>query len=236
MTEERLARGKKRKGASFPIAANRAELPQGYSDLFEEIKTKVDSSRLRMVMAANTAMVLLYWEIGCLILQRQQQQGWGAKVIDRLSYDLRNTFPEIKGFSPRNLQFMRAFAELYIDSEIVKQLVSQLPWGHIIILMQKVKVPIQRDWYINQSILNGWSRNILALQISNPIQMINQQSGCCFVDRRIGWWWSTLCGILINRSAWLIGKHRSLGLCHRSWLLVYLQSRSLRRSCRMNNY
>jgi predicted nuclease of restriction endonuclease-like (RecB) superfamily len=167
MTEERLARGKKREGASFPIAANRAELPQGYSDLFEEIKTKVDGSRLRMVMAANTAMVVLYWEIGQLILQRQQQQGWGAKVIDRLSYDLRDAFPDMKGFSPRNLQFMRAFAELYLDGEIVKQLVSQLPWGHIIILMQKVKAPIQRDWYINQSILNGWSRNILALQISS---------------------------------------------------------------------
>jgi predicted nuclease of restriction endonuclease-like (RecB) superfamily len=167
MTEERLTRGKKREGASFPIAANRAELPQEYSDLFEEIKTKVDGSRLRMVMAANTAMVVLYWEIGQLILQRQEQQGWGAKVIDRLSYDLRDAFPDMKGFSPRNLQFMRAFAELYLDGEIVKQLVSQLPWGHIIILMQKVKAPVQRDWYINQSILNGWSRNILALQISS---------------------------------------------------------------------
>jgi predicted nuclease of restriction endonuclease-like (RecB) superfamily len=167
MTEERLTRGKKREGASFPIAANRAELPQEYSDLFEEIKTKVDGSRLRMVMAANTAMVVLYWEIGQLILQRQEQQGWGAKVIDRLSHDLRDAFPDMKGFSPRNLQFMRAFAELYLDSKIVKQLVSQLPWGHIIILMQKVKAPVQRDWYINQSILNGWSRNILAFQIGS---------------------------------------------------------------------
>jgi predicted nuclease of restriction endonuclease-like (RecB) superfamily len=167
MTEKRLARGKNREDALFPIAANKAELPQEYSDLFEEIKTKVDGSRLRIVMAANTAMVVLYWEIGQSILQRQQQQGWGAKVIDRLSHDLRDAFPDMKGFSPRNLQFMRAFAELYRDGEIVKQLVSQLPWGHIIILMQKVKAPIERDWYINQSILNGWSRNILALQINS---------------------------------------------------------------------
>jgi predicted nuclease of restriction endonuclease-like (RecB) superfamily len=127
MTEKRLARGKNREDALFPIAANKAELPQEYSDLFEEIKTKVDGSRLRIVMAANTAMVVLYWEIGQSILQRQQQQGWGAKVIDRLSHDLRDAFPDMKGFSPRNLQFMRAFAELYRDGEIVKQLVSQLP-------------------------------------------------------------------------------------------------------------
>jgi predicted nuclease of restriction endonuclease-like (RecB) superfamily len=167
MNKERLTRGKKREGASFPVASSKAELPEHYSDFFEEIKTKVDSSRLRMVMSANTALVILYWEIGQLILHRQQQQGWGAKVIDRLSHDLRDAFPEMKGFSPRNLLFMRAFADWCPDGEKVKQLVSQLPWGHIILLMQRVKTPSQHDWYINRSILYGWSRNILALQISN---------------------------------------------------------------------
>jgi predicted nuclease of restriction endonuclease-like (RecB) superfamily len=167
MKKERLTRGKKREGASFPIASTKAELPEHYSDLFEEIKTKVNSSRLRIVMSANTALVILYWEVGQLILDRQQQQGWGAKVIDRLSHDLRDAFPEMKGFSPRNLLFMRAFADWCPDSEKVKQLVSQLPWGHIILLMQRVKTSSQQDWYINQSILYGWSRNILALQISN---------------------------------------------------------------------
>lgn len=167
MTEKRLHRGRKRDEASFPIAANRAELPQEYSDLLEDIKAKVDGSRLHIVIAANSAMVILYWEIGQLILHRQKQEGWGAKVIDRLSHDLRDVFPDMKGFSPRNLLFMRAFAENYADGEIVKQLVSQLPWGHIITLIQKIKIPIQREWYINQSILYGWSRNILAAQISS---------------------------------------------------------------------
>ncbi|MEE3717003.1 PDDEXK nuclease domain-containing protein [Tumidithrix elongata RA019] len=167
MKKERLTRGNKREGASLPIAPSKLELPEQYAELFLEIKTKVSSSRLRVVMSANSALVMLYWEIGQSILRRQKQEGWGAKVIDRLSYDLRDAFPDMQGFSPRNLLFMRAFAENYPDSEKVKQLVSQLPWGHIILLMQRVKMPRQQDWYMSQSILHGWSRNILALQISN---------------------------------------------------------------------
>lgn len=166
MKKDRLARGKSRQGASFPVAPDKTELPTQYPDLFREIKDKVHGARLRTVMATNAALVLLYWEIGHSILHRQKREGWGAKIIDRLSHDLRDAFPDMKGFSPRNLLFMRAFAENWPDLEIVKQLVSQLPWGHIIMLLQRVKDPSSRDWYIDQSIRHGWSRNILALQIN----------------------------------------------------------------------
>lgn len=116
-------------------------------------------------MAANTAMVLLYWDIGRMILERQQREGWGARVIDRLSMDLREAYPDMQGFSPRNLLFMRSFAEAWPDAEKVKQLVSQLPWGHVIRLLQRVKEPATREWYIRKSIEQGWSRSILELQI-----------------------------------------------------------------------
>ncbi len=165
MKKKRLSRGKSHESASFPVAPPKAELPTHYADLFQEIKDKVHCAHLRTVMAANTAMVLLYWEIGHTVLRRQKQEGWGARVIDRLSHDLHDTFPDMKGFSPRNLLFMRAFAENCPDLEKVKQLVSQLPWGHIILLLQRVKDPNLRDWYIGQSVQYGWSRTILALQI-----------------------------------------------------------------------
>ena len=116
-------------------------------------------------MAANSVMVLLYWDIGRLVLDRQKREGWGAKVIDRLSADLREAYPDMKGFSSRNLLFMRNFAESYPDAQKVKQLVSQLPWGHLIRLLQRVKEPKIRDWYVRQSIQHGWSRGVLQLQI-----------------------------------------------------------------------
>jgi DUF1016 N-terminal domain len=121
---------------------------------------------------------------------------------ERLSYDLRDAFPEMKGFSPRDLQFTRTFAELYLDGGIVKQAVSQFPWGHIIILMQKVKVPVQRDWYINQSILNGWMRNILALQISSQSYEREGKALRLLCHRLIQIWLCKLLKILIFLIFW----------------------------------
>jgi predicted nuclease of restriction endonuclease-like (RecB) superfamily len=117
------------------------------------------------VLAANAAMIQLYWEIGQSILQSQQLQGWGARVVDRLAADLSAAFPEMTGLSARNLLFMRSFAQRWPDSIIVKQVVSQLPWGHIVILFQRVKDDVACGWYIEQTIQHGWSRNILAIQI-----------------------------------------------------------------------
>ncbi len=162
----RVSRGRTHPGgASFPVAPPRSELPRGYAKTLGEIKQRIQQERLRVVLAANSAMVLLYWDIGRTILDRQEREGWGAKVIDRLSADLREAYPDMQGFSSRNLLFMRSFAEACPDARKVKQLVSQLPWGHVIRLLQRVKEPAAREWYIRNSIEHGWSRSILELQI-----------------------------------------------------------------------
>ena len=147
------------------MAPPRAELPRGYAETLGDIKQRNQQERLRVVMAANSAMVLLYWDIGRLIVDRQEREGWGAKVIDRLAADLHEAYPEMKGFSARNLLFMRSFGEAYPDAQMVKQLVSQLPWGHVIKLLQRVKEPAAREWYVREAIAHGWSRSTLELRI-----------------------------------------------------------------------
>lgn len=109
--------------------------------------------------------MILYWQIGRDILARQAEQGWGAKVIDRLAHDLRNAFPEMKGFSRANLMYMRAFADAWPDVQIVQQVVGQLPWGHNLVLLSRLKQPEQRLAYAQSSIENGWSRNVLNMHI-----------------------------------------------------------------------
>lgn len=161
----RLSRGKKRGDASFPVAPASAAMPDDYLEVLGDIKRRIQTARLHTVMAANSAMVSLYWDIGALILDRQSREGWGTRVIDRLSVDLGTAYPDMGGLSPRNLLFMRAFAAAYPDAQIVKQLVSLLPWGHIIRLLQRIKDADTRHWYIKASVEHGWSRNILQLQI-----------------------------------------------------------------------
>lgn len=152
---ERRSRGLKRADASFPVPPGHDGLPDSYADVLGNIKRRIQTERLRVTMAANSAMVVLYWDIGRLILDRQEHEGWGTKVIDRLSADLRDAYPEMRGLSPRNLLFMRSFAAVYSESQIVKQLVSQLPWGHIIRLLQRIKEPDVRNWYVKASIEHG---------------------------------------------------------------------------------
>ena len=164
-TPERKARGRKREDASFPAAPTRVGLPENYAAFLGEIKRRIQEERLRTVMAANSAMVMLYWDIGRLILERQEHEGWGAKIIDRLSADLRETYPDMKGLSPRNLKYMRAFASAWTDCSFVQQLAAQIPWFHNCILLDRVPDPATRIWYIKAAIEHGWSRNILEIQI-----------------------------------------------------------------------
>ena len=162
--------GRSREGhAQFPSAPSLTGLPKDYAEALHKIKNRIQQERLRVVLSANSAMVLLYWDIGRFILERQKRSGWGAQVIDRMAHDLRTTFPDMKGFSPRNLLFMRAFAETYSDSAIVKQLVSLIPWGHIVRLIQTIKDSAVREWYIREAIANGWSRSILELQVEREL-------------------------------------------------------------------
>jgi predicted nuclease of restriction endonuclease-like (RecB) superfamily len=161
--ETRLALGRARDDgqARFPLAPPKSELPSGYGLTLRELKARIQRARLRTVLAANAAMIQLYWDMGRTILARQAREGWGAKVIDRLAADLREAFPDMSGLSHRNLLFMRSFAAAYPEAKIVKQLVSQLPWGHIVKLLQRVKTPEARHWYMRRVLEEGWSRSTL---------------------------------------------------------------------------
>ena len=140
-------------------------IPVDYGATLKVIQQRVRQERARIVLAANAAVIQLYWDIGRMIVDRQHRAGWGAKVIDRLGRDLRKSFPDMQGFSSRNLQSMRSFAENFPDFAIVKQLVSQLPWGHVIRLMQRVKDPGAREWYMREAVHQGWSRSVLEIQL-----------------------------------------------------------------------
>lgn len=143
--------------------------PDGYADWLAELKTRIHSAQQRATLAVNRELVLLYWQIGRDILTRQAEQGWGAKVIDRLAHDLRTAFPEMKGFSRANLMYMRAFAEAWPEEQIVQQAVGQLPWGHNLVLLTRLKQPEQRLAYARSAIEHGWSRNMLNIHIETRL-------------------------------------------------------------------
>jgi len=143
--------------------------PQGYADWLAELKSRIHNAQQRATLAVNRELVLLYWQIGRDILARQAEQGWGAKVIDRLAHDLRAAFPEMKGFSRANLMYMRAFAEAWPDGQIVQQAVGQLPWGHNLVLLSKLKNRGERLAYAQKTIDNNWSRNVLVMQIETRL-------------------------------------------------------------------
>jgi predicted nuclease of restriction endonuclease-like (RecB) superfamily len=161
----RGSRERARDGASFPVPPPRAGLPHDYAETLSEIKRRIQQERLRVVLTANTAMVQLYWDIGRMILDRQQRAGWGAKVIDRLSADLREANPAMQGLSPRNLKYMRAFAAAWPDREIVQRVIAQLPWRQNIALLERLDAEQPRLWYAEQALQHGWSQPILCLQI-----------------------------------------------------------------------
>lgn len=143
--------------------------PEGYVEWLKEIKERIRSAQQRAVLAANNEMIVVYWQIGRDILERQEQQGWGAKVVERLAADLRREFPDMKGFSRANLLYMRSLAESWPDSSIVQQLVGQIPWGHNITLLTKVKDSAEREWYARAAIEYGWSRAVLLHQIESKL-------------------------------------------------------------------
>ena len=163
--ESRLARGRQGEEALFPAAPVRAGLPRDYADTLGVIKQRIQEERLRVVLTANTAMSLLYWDIGRMILERQERAGWGAKVVDRLAADLHEAFPDMKGFSPRNLKYMRAFAAAWPERSFVQQAAAQIPWFHNCLLLDRVADAATRAWYIDATVREGWSRSTLALQI-----------------------------------------------------------------------
>ena len=143
--------------------------PEGYADWLADLKGRIHTAQQRATLAVNRELVLLYWQIGRDILARQAELGWGTKVIERLAQDLRAAFPEMKGFSPRNLKYMRAFAEAWPDAEFVQEVLAQLPWYHQLALLDKLDSTESRRWYAAQAIEHNWSRNILVMQIETRL-------------------------------------------------------------------
>ena len=165
----RKSRGRSREEALFPAAVVKNTLPDEYPKILEDLKQRIQTERLRVTLAANSAMVLLYWDIGRVILERQREQGWGAKVIDRLSHDLKAAFSDMKGLSSRNLKYMRRFAEVWPERRIVQEALAQITWYHNLALLEKCREPSIRLWYAKKTVENGWSRNVLVMQIESRL-------------------------------------------------------------------
>ena len=144
-------------------------LPGEYPQILESIKTEIRQARVKAVLSANAHLLALYWKIGKTVLEQQQQANWGDKVTERLAEDLKREFPDMKGFSLRNLNYMRQFASVHPDFTIVQRVVAQLPWSHHVILIDKVKDEQQRNFYMQKVLENGWSRDILSLQIKSGL-------------------------------------------------------------------
>lgn len=144
-------------------------VPEGYGDFLKSLKQRIRETQLKAAIAANRELILLYWDIGFQILGRQDAEGWGAKIVDRLAADLKHEFPDMKGFSSRNLKYMRTFAKHYPDRKFVQEVLAQITWYHNIAIFEKIKESNEREWYIYKTIENGWSRDILVLQIENHL-------------------------------------------------------------------
>jgi predicted nuclease of restriction endonuclease-like (RecB) superfamily len=154
-----------------------------YRRWLSELKLRVDRARQRAVVSANRELVTLYWQIGRDILERQERQGWGSGVIDRLSRDLKAAFPDMQGCSPRNLKYMRALALAWPEPEFVQQPVAQLPWSHVVTLLDKLNDAEHRAWYAAKSIEHGWSRSVLTLQIETGAHRRTGSAINNFADR-----------------------------------------------------
>ncbi|HEV7588327.1 MAG TPA: PDDEXK nuclease domain-containing protein, partial [Longimicrobium sp.] len=155
--------------------------PIGYGELLEALKTRIQGAQVQAKLAVNRELIQLYWDIGREVAERQQEEGWGSAAIERLSCDLRGAFPDVQGFSPRNLWRMRSLYLSYtrevgpllplpdVDGEFLPQAVAEIPWGHNIVLMEKLAGPAERLWYARKTVEHGWSRSVLLHQIDTRL-------------------------------------------------------------------
>ena len=170
MEEKRGRLGKDMPGVIIPVAPAIAEMDETYTSFVERLKQTIRSTRVAVTLQANARLIMMYWQIGSMILKAQEQQGWGARVIDRLSLDLREAFPDMKGFSASNLKHMRRFAKEWPDLSIGQQAVTQLPWGSNLMLLFKLDSIEDRLWYAQKAVEEGWSRNVLSMQIESDLK------------------------------------------------------------------
>ena len=140
-----------------------------YKIWINELKNQVRSVQIKAAIAVNSELIKFYWELGKMISEKQEFYSWGEKLIEQISKDLKEEFPDMKGFSTRNIKYIRNFYAFYNNSEIRQQLVAQIPWGHNILIYSKSKNIQEATFYIQQTIENNWSRDVLALQIKTNL-------------------------------------------------------------------
>jgi predicted nuclease of restriction endonuclease-like (RecB) superfamily len=185
-----------KKAGGRTLITSKSDLPAGYRELLEDLKTRVRAAQLKAAVAVHRELIQLYWDIGRMIVQRQDEEGWGKSVVERLGADIQRAFPGIQGFSPVNVWRMRAFFLAYADTDAIlsqpvtelpkkrKKKMSQavtdplcrppdfiadLPWGHNQVLLFKLKEPAERLWYAAKAVENGWSRAVLTVQIETDL-------------------------------------------------------------------
>lgn len=143
---------------------------EDYKVFLENIKTAIRTAQVRAALAANETLIRLYWDIGKNIVAKQEALGWGAAVVEQLAIDLKREFSDASGYSRTNVFYFRQFYLFYRDAnEKVQQLVGQIPWGHNILIFSKIKDLKAAEFYLLSTIENGWSRNILDLQIDTQL-------------------------------------------------------------------
>jgi predicted nuclease of restriction endonuclease-like (RecB) superfamily len=147
--------------------SNSISVPADYLHLFSEIKERIRSAQYEALKAVNKELVSLYWDIGKMIVERQESESHGKSVVERLSLDLRLEFPGISGFSVQNLWYMRQFYLEYHNHEKLQPLVGEIAWAHNLTIMSKCKDPLEREFYIRMARKFGWSKNVLIHQIEN---------------------------------------------------------------------
>ena len=140
-----------------------------YIQFLNELKERIRTAQTKAVLSVNRELISLYWDIGKRIVEKQKEMGWGKGVVEQLARDLRREFPDVRGFSARNLWDMRRFYLTYEDHPNLRQAVAEIPWGHNLVIINKVKDRNRREWYIQQTIQNGWSRNVLVHQIETDL-------------------------------------------------------------------
>lgn len=143
-------------------------IPDDYPKFLDELKQRIAAARIKAALSVNRELVLLYWSIGRDIVAKQKREGWGTHIIPRLSKDLRAAFTDYTGFSPRNLTYMHTFAEAY-DESFTQQAAAKLPWFHNCLILDKIRDHQERHWYVQATFEQGWSRNVLALQIDSQL-------------------------------------------------------------------
>lgn len=158
-------------------------LPADYAVWLAQIKSRVTAARQRAALAVNAELIQLYWQIGHDLLQRRKSAHWGDKVLDRLAGDLRAAFPEMKGFSSRNLKYMRYFAEHCPGQAFGQQAAARLPWFHVVTLLTKLPDAPAREWYATRAVTEGWSRTTLELHIRNRLHERQGQAVTNFETR-----------------------------------------------------